>query len=528
MTTENPLSKTFLDAADAMGINQDDFKSAVQSILGGTFDSKVEDRMDVSSGGLLYGPGTETSDSIPAVAPVGTFILNAEAVRRIGADRLGSLIQLARTKTWNCRLSKGEYVVPPYAVAALGLRFWNSLNDAGNLLREEYSPDPEAHQALLVQFVEDAIVELGNSPASGGEARAAGGGIFSGLGQAARGFVPVAMQLDQREKDNARADQALEIQRESHVQGQAIRGIELQRLEQQQKDDDALRNHTKAWGEGRKKILNGDYADLVGRLIDYNNQVAPFDNDHVFRYENTPEGKYFNHLGPDGTVLEKFPVTRENALKLYDLGMAEKLRYLSPEKFEEARKTTAAAAEKSADRQNKKEVAKIYADGRMYGAEVGADAEIEAAEIRALRSNHGPKGLTTAQQRTNDSIFAARRQLTGMTQDDVLARTQSHTATGRENPNYDPSLARAVKLAQSRLYGDDPAHDTFTAGRQQQGGAQPKASTGGAKQTPLQAAQAALTTDPNMSGYTLGEQTTKGFKVLDSNGQHVGFYGRAR
>ena len=44
-----------------------------------------------ASGGFVSGPGTATSDSIPALLSNGEYVLNAAAVRRLGVARLNSL-----------------------------------------------------------------------------------------------------------------------------------------------------------------------------------------------------------------------------------------------------------------------------------------------------------------------------------------------------------------------------------------------------------------------------------------------------
>lgn len=48
-------------------------------------------RKDFRPGGKVSGPGTETSDSIPARLSDGEFVLNAEAVKLVGKDKLESL-----------------------------------------------------------------------------------------------------------------------------------------------------------------------------------------------------------------------------------------------------------------------------------------------------------------------------------------------------------------------------------------------------------------------------------------------------
>jgi hypothetical protein len=45
----------------------------------------------MASGGLIRGPGTSTSDSIPAMLSVGEFVINARAVSRIGPEILAQL-----------------------------------------------------------------------------------------------------------------------------------------------------------------------------------------------------------------------------------------------------------------------------------------------------------------------------------------------------------------------------------------------------------------------------------------------------
>jgi hypothetical protein len=72
-------------------------------------------------------------------------------------------------------------------------------------------------------------------------------------------------------------------------------------------------------------------------------------------------------------------------------------------------------------------------------------------------------GVTSAQFANNAEIDAARRYLTesGLGMADVIARTQEQTATGRENPDYDPYLARSFNLAMQRKIGDDPDFESF-------------------------------------------------------------------
>lgn len=66
---------------------------AVASLLGADLfaDGGSVKRKDMRAGGDVSGPGTGTSDSIPAHLSDGEYVLNAEAVRLVGEDRLDAI-----------------------------------------------------------------------------------------------------------------------------------------------------------------------------------------------------------------------------------------------------------------------------------------------------------------------------------------------------------------------------------------------------------------------------------------------------
>lgn len=128
-------------------------------------------------------------------------------------------------------------------------------------------------------------------------------------------------------------------------------------------------------------------------------------------------------------------------------------------------------------------------------------------------------------------------------------------STGRENPDYDPNLARQARIAATRKIGDDGEFDG--AGDPPESvDAPPRSSTKstvlggkpiekytdaeltklfGTKNFASQAAKAKIDTelthrtfskDSSMSGNTLGESTPNGYKVLDKSGKHIGYYAR--
>jgi len=101
-----------------------------------------------------------------------------------------------------------------------------------------------------------------------------------------------------------------------------------------------------------------------------------------------------------------------------------------------------------------------------------------------------------------------------MSPEEIKRKTQSHLATGRENKDYDPQLAARVKKAFSRKYGEsDPWFDEQMSGT-------PASSPAGND------IESAFRADPAMKGYTLGNEASNGFEVLDSTGKLVGHWTR--
>jgi hypothetical protein len=133
---------------------------------------------------------------------------------------------------------------------------------------------------------------------------------------------------------------------------------------------------------------------------------------------------------------------------------------------------------------------------QIYGHERVAEIQSNAA-----------KRLTLPQVRENLEIEAARQRIAGMDPAEIKRRTANYTETGRENPDFDPTLAKAQSLAQRRLYGDDPGFEA----RQQQ----PAKSDD---------AQSRFKADKAMAGHTLGKQTERGTEVFDASGRLIGHY----
>lgn len=279
-------------------------------------------------------------------------------------------------------------------------------------------------------------------------------------------------------------------------------------------------SYTRAWGQAMRRVAAGDFDGAVPQLEKLYSSVP---DGKRAKATSLGEGKYRIDMLDEktGDVLGSREMTSGDLSR-------QAVMALDPSRMASIFVQNQADRERESsvlDRQIKleklkQEGADVRDDRREERLQLRLDAQGRALD-RRLAASSGDSELTVSQQRTNESIIAARRQVTGMSQDEALRRTQATTATGRENPEFDPALARTLKLAQSRLYGDDPSHDAFSSAR---------SSTGqrgsGQGRTPLQEAQAALASDPNMAGYSLGEQAANGFKVLDANGRHVGYFGR--
>lgn len=75
--------------------------------------------------------------------------------------------------------------------------------------------------------------------------------------------------------------------------------------------------------------------------------------------------------------------------------------------------------------------------------------------LEKIKSKLKSHDVTPSQSANNAEIDAAREAIRGLSRDEILTRTQEATATGRDNPDYDPYLAGLVKKATQRKTGND-------------------------------------------------------------------------
>lgn len=151
----------------------------------------------------------------------------------------------------------------------------------------------------------------------------------------------------------------------------------------------------------------------------------------------------------------------------------------------------------------------VLTRGQDLRAGTAADRTASNEAIAAARITER-SGPSLGQQRGNAEIDAARSRVAGMDAAEIKRRTANYTATGRENPDYDPTLAKAVTLANRRKVGADDEFD-------QRQPVNPQPGNDGDAITRFRG-------DKSMAGYKLGNQTERGHEVLDSTGKVIGHW----
>ena len=314
-----------------------------------------------------------------------------------------------------------------------------------------------------------------------------------------------------RQRANDRADRA------DARQG-AVADAQLQEIDQRKTERDAA---LAIWREAQPVFKGGPDVAAQKLLERYNSNDAAlgYDDGHTAKLVKTDKGYVVTRTAQDGTEVDSQTFTPQQAMQEHVRSMYANLATINPvygEKFmgwiENQGKAVADAQEKMTNRAHQVQVAQVGADARRYSADVGANATLKAAGIRAEHQGQ-PKGPTLSQDRGNLEIDAARQAIAGFTQDDIRKRTAKTTDTGRENPDYDPTLARAASLAARRKIGDDDHFDQRQQGQEQA----PAAMLDRADVTKR------FRSERDMDNYTLGKETPNGVEVL-SKGKVVGHY----
>ncbi|MFD1895103.1 hypothetical protein [Ottowia beijingensis] len=291
-------------------------------------------------------------------------------------------------------------------------------------------------------------------------------------------------------------------------------------------DTEQGRKYAQAWTDGVRRFSFGDTNGALKSFEGlYNSQLAR-DGQSVRLTPGKEAGAMVvTMFGPKGEELGAQTLKTDDLLSQAAIYMAphEAVKHFAERNAK--REDSAALLERQTTLETQRQDGRAAADDRrdartdrqIAAADARAQRTIDAADQRLTRTldakgNPNAKPLTVTQQRTNLEIDAAREYISGMDPDEIRRRTAKTTNTGRENPDYDPALARQAGLAARRKIGEDDQFD----------GAQrppPKSPAELRKEV-----TARFNTDRTMNKYRLGKDTDKGTEVLDARGKLVGYY----
>ncbi len=157
----------------------------------------------------------------------------------------------------------------------------------------------------------------------------------------------------------------------------------------------------------------------------------------------------------------------------------------------------------------------------------------DRSDARFAEALDARSGLTPIQRVKNKEIDGARNRIAGMSPEELRRRTSPTTATGRENPDYDPQLSARVRIANRRKYGQDDIFDQQNGVEDAGAGTAAGDGTDAGTEQPAPLKPGAdpvvqkFQSDPAMKAYRMGRVTPKGYEVVDpKSSKVVGYYGR--
>jgi hypothetical protein len=265
--------------------------------------------------------------------------------------------------------------------------------------------------------------------------------------------------------------------------------------------------YARDWLSASQAVDAGDFEGAIPALGNLYNRSVP--NGRRAEWESIGDGRYrVSHF--DEATGAKVGEREMTAPDLARMG----LDSLSP-----AKRVEAVLASQKEQRQETRKLLQQTAmedrrDDRAAARDDARDERLQksiaAAAERQTRALDSRGGLTAPQERSNAEIDAARERVASLDPAEVKRRSQKATNTGRENPDYDPSIARSAALAARRKIGEDDWFDGLQ-------GQKPEA----AKAEPV---QSRFASDPAMKGYRMGRRTPGGHEVFDASGQLIGHF----
>lgn len=501
-----------------------------------------------ANGGKISGPGTPTSDSIPAkIRETGEGILVSNRERIVSADQEQALQNLARGQGFESLDSMleqmtgkpvGPTIKSTARAAADGLspetdpdadgrrQYSATMGDAfASRGGESFAPKgpsngPESTALDPVSAVTQTEPASASLPASRSQSVQAHAGILAGL--APQGSMAVA-KPEVRETSGEHApsgnrasagasalpagrneDGVITAESAKGILGEPMRrfgglagSIDMAGV------NGIMARENQARGEMIDMSIRANGGNGIGILGD--GGVSESNDEKTARWrqdELLQQAKYGNHGAAHALQAE---IAGRNALATEGVRQRGEIQQRGILAGIEASRQ--AGMERRAVDRNQ-----VQMRGQDLTAATAADRLDSQERIAEQRTQDAGTRLTLPQRRSNFEIAAARKAVAGLTPEEIKHKTANFTATGRENPDYDPSLAKAVSLAGRRMYGDDAEFD-----QRQQEQAQQPAGTDGDVMTRFRA-------DAGMKGHTIGKQTDMGVEVLDASGKLIGHY----
>lgn len=318
-----------------------------------------------------------------------------------------------------------------------------------------------------------------------------------------------------RQRSSDRADRALQIQEQDAQRRQELRAAQMTDINRRNAERDAAQ---KVWSDAAPVFQGGwqKAAEHLAERYNANDDGIGYNDGKQVKFQVQPNGVYVTPINADGSGGTTAFYTPQDVMREHIRATHARLAAVNDHYGQQFLGWLDAQA-KEATRQAERGEDVAHRDGREAVRDQQFQQELrvkqERNQIVGSRQSSGAS-LSLAQQRSNAEIDAARDTVAGLAPDELRKRTAKTTDTGRENPDYDPSLARASSLAARRKIGDDDWFDQQTG--KQQGQPAPafdrKEIAGRFRQ------------DRAMDHYRLGSDTPQGVEVLDKSGKVVGHY----
>lgn len=272
------MGRATLGGSDAAGFAGAFGLDPIGTIMSGKYFAEGG-RVDHTDGGEVSGPGTETSDDIPAWLSDGEFVVNAEAVKMVGKDKLEAIN--------NAGLEKRKS-------GALGMACGGA--------------------------VKHGVKMAGGGFLGGNLGIAMGAGVDEWNRQRAN---------DRADKAEVRADAADVRAVNSDNRQQALHGAQMKEIDRRNAEQEAA---MAVWKDAQPVFQGGADAAAQKLLEKYNaNDAALGYNDgHTAKLTKTDKGYVVTRMAPDGKVVDERSFTPQQAMQEHMRGVYSSLASINP------------------------------------------------------------------------------------------------------------------------------------------------------------------------------------------------------